>query len=58
MYTYVTKGGAMAKFIVYPNIELAENFGFKPKELKLITEIISENQQVIIERWNEFFNNK
>lgn len=56
IHVHVTKGGSMAKFVVFPEIFLAENYGFKPKELKIITEIITENQQVIIERWNEFFN--
>ncbi len=31
-------------------------FGLKPAELKLVESIIEENQEVIAEHWNLFFN--
>lgn len=35
---------------------MVENHGFKKNELRMIEAIIDENQHIIIERWNEYFN--
>ena len=40
----VGKGRCLAKFVVEPNIELVENKGFKPQELRLAENIIDENK--------------
>lgn len=40
---------------IFP-VELVENIGMKPAEIKLIESIICENQEVIAEHWNRFFN--
>lgn len=52
---HISKGDSEAKYNV-KNIELVENFGFKKNELRMIESIIEENQEIIIERWNEYFN--
>lgn len=42
MHVHVIKGGAKAKFNLFP-VELVDNQGFKPTELKMIEAIIEEN---------------
>ncbi len=54
VHVHISKGDAEAKYNVH-DLELVENFGFKKSELKMIESIIEENQDIIIERWNEFF---
>lgn len=55
IHVHVKKGGALAKFNIDP-VELVENHGMKPAELKLIESIIEENVEVIAEHWNNHFN--
>jgi len=52
---HVIKDGCKAKFQVLP-ITLVENNGFKPSEIKMIESIIKDNQEVIAEHWNKYFN--
>lgn len=52
LHIHVIKGGHKAKFSLFP-VQLVENYGLKPAELKLVESIIEENQA---EHWNRFFN--
>ena len=52
----VKKGGAMVKYNILP-ISLVYNHGFKPSELKMIEEILEDNEEIIAQHWNTFFNN-
>lgn len=56
IHVHVVKGDAKAKYGLFP-IELIDNQGFKPSELKLIESIIEENVETIAEHWNKYFNN-
>ena len=56
IHVHVVKGGSKATFELFP-VELIENQGFKPSELKLIESIIEENVETISEHWNKYFNN-
>lgn len=56
IHIHVVKGDFKAKFSVFP-VELIENQGFKPREIKLIASIVKENQEIIAEYWNRYFNN-
>lgn len=55
IHVHVGKGDAKAKFTIFP-VELVKNQGFKKSELKLVESIIEENQEIIAEHWNKFFN--
>ena len=55
MHVHVIKDGKRAKFTISP-VMLVENQGFRPTELKLVESVIEENQEVIAEHWNRFFN--
>ena len=56
IHVHVLKGGNKAKYSLFP-IELIDNQGMKPSELRMIEQVLSENQEVIAEHWNRFFNN-
>jgi hypothetical protein len=54
-HVHVVKGNQKCKYWLEPNIELAENKGFKEFELKEINKIINENEQKFKDRWNSHF---
>lgn len=54
IHVHVSSGDGEARFQLEP-IQLIENKGLKPKELKIAELAIEENKEVIKERWNEFF---
>lgn len=56
IHVHVVKGTSRAKYNLFP-VELINNQGFKPSELKLIESIIEENVETISEHWNTYFNN-
>lgn len=56
IHIHVTKGDVNAKFTIFP-VALVQNNGLKLSELKLVESLIEENQEVIAEHWNKFFNN-
>lgn len=43
---------------VLPKVELIENKGLTASELKKVIGAVEENKDIIIERWNDFFNTK
>ncbi|MCO5247841.1 MAG: DUF4160 domain-containing protein [Chitinophagales bacterium] len=56
IHIHISKGGAEAKYDILPKLRLIRNEGFKKGELKMIEAIIEENEEIIIERWELFFN--
>ena len=55
LHIHVLKGGNKAKYSLFP-VSMVDHQGFKPAELKLIETIIGDNQEIIAERWNSYFN--
>jgi len=55
LHIHVLKDGHKAKFSLFP-VNLVDNQGFKPAEIKLVESIIEENQEIIAQHWNRFFN--
>jgi hypothetical protein len=58
IHVHVVKDDAEAKFSVLPEIAMIYNHGLKASDLKKAKDLITENAEIIIERWNEFFNDK
>jgi len=54
VHIHIAKDNKYAKFWLEP-ITLAKNYGFISKELKLMKNLIIENQDIIKEKWNEYF---
>lgn len=55
IHVHVIKGNISAKYTLFP-VTLVKNNGLKSSELKLVESIIDENQEIIAEHWNKFFN--
>lgn len=55
IHVHVIKGDISAKFTLFP-VALIKTNGLKSSELKLVESVIEENQEVIAEHWNKFFN--
>lgn len=55
IHVHVVKGKQRAKFTIFP-VQLVENNGLKKSELKMVEAIIEENEEIIAEHWNNFFN--
>jgi hypothetical protein len=53
-HIHVKRDRQIAKFWLSP-ISLAKNRGFKEHELNRIVGLIEENQQKLLEAWNEHF---
>lgn len=51
---HIENGDGRAKIAVSPKIELVENKGIKPADLRKAIEIVGIYQAEIIEKWNEF----
>lgn len=58
MHVHVDKGEDEAKVWIEPKIELAENHGFSPREIKFILKTIEEHERAIRKKWNDHFNIK
>ena len=55
-HVHVERDDKTAKFWLYP-VALARNNRFNNRELKRIEQIVRQNAQVWIERWNREFGN-
>lgn len=55
IHVHVVKGDSMAKFSIN-SVTLIENYGMSNSEVKMIESIIEENEEIIAEHWNNFFN--
>ena len=53
-HVHVDRDDSSAKFWLNP-VALVVNFGFPARELRAIEKIVRENQQKLIEAWNEYF---
>jgi hypothetical protein len=62
VHVHVVKGQGPicenAVFQVLPEICMLKNDGLKSNELRLAEMVIEENKEIIIEHWNNFFNQK
>ena len=54
-HIHVERDENEAKYWLDP-VRLARSFGFPAKELNTIERLVLANQQLLLERWNEFFN--
>ena len=54
VHVHVQNGDGRAKIIV-SNLEVVENNGIKPKDIKKALTIVEEYREDIIKAWNEYF---
>jgi len=55
IHIHVVKGNATAKFTLFP-AKMVKNNGLKQSEIKIIEAVIEDNQEIIAQHWNRFFN--
>ena len=55
-HIHIENGDRTAKFYL-ESAELVKSFGFKSNELKQIRTLVEENQELLIQKWDEYFNN-
>jgi len=55
MHIHVVSNDGEAKFLLEPEIELAVNFHFSRKQLKLLESLIEEHYDEFINAWKEHF---
>lgn len=58
IHVHVIKGDAEARFQVVPEVDLLDNRGLKPAELKLAESLVEENKETIVFNWKNFFDKK
>ena len=57
VHVHVQKAEKIAKFwLLKKEVALAESYGFKSSELTELIKVIAQNENMIMERWNEYFN--
>lgn len=54
IHVHIRRDDCMVKFWIRP-VRLAVNYGYSPKELRVIEKLVEENQDEIEIKWNEFF---
>ena len=53
-HVHVDRDDQSAKFWLAP-VRLALNLGFSPQELRRVQHLLSENEESLMEEWNERF---
>ena len=56
IHVHVKNSDGTAKFEVKP-VHLVENKGMKSKDLKIAEEVITENEDLIVKHWKDYFKN-
>lgn len=55
-HIHVQRGRLLAKFWLKP-ISLASSVGFAAQGLRMLLTIVTANQKIFVETWDEFFGN-
>jgi hypothetical protein len=53
-HIHVDRDDSSAKFWLQ-KVDLADNSGFAKKELNELHQIVNQNQQYLLDQWNEYF---
>jgi Domain of unknown function (DUF4160) len=56
-HIYIDRDGSTAKFWLQQG-SLAKNIGFSAKEMPKLQSIVEENQEKLLEVWNEYFSSQ
>lgn len=55
VHIHVRKGESVAKFWILPEVSLFSSWGMSPHELSMLEDIVGEQKEQIVEKWNEYF---
>lgn len=53
-HVHIDRDRDSVKFWLLP-VSLARNIGFSAKELRNIEKIVRDNQEILLEAWNDYF---
>ena len=56
-HIHIEKAEKTAKFNL-ENVELVKSSGFNSTQLKTMRNLVEVNQELLIQKWDEFFSNK
>ena len=54
IHVHLENADGVAKIALEPEIELVENKGIKPKDIKRAMTIVEQYKEEFIEKWNEY----
>ena len=57
-HVHIKGGGRDAKVWLEPEISIADNYGFNPRELSNILRVVVENRDLILRAWRDYFANQ
>ena len=55
MHVHIVSGDGEAKFWLSPEIELAKNYHFSSKQLKVIESLIEDHLHELTSAWKQYF---
>ena len=55
MHVHVVSGDGEAKFWLHPGIDLAKNYHYSTKQLKVIESLIEEHLDELVGSWTKHF---
>jgi hypothetical protein len=55
-HVHVRRERQKAKVWLEPGVEVSSSRGFAPHELNDVVRMVSENRELLLERWHDFFN--
>jgi hypothetical protein len=55
-HIHISKGDASAKWWLLPEIAEEYSYGFNTNERRIIAQVINENSESFIKKWNGYFN--
>ncbi|MEO8254108.1 MAG: DUF4160 domain-containing protein [Flavobacterium sp.] len=55
-HIHIEKAEKTAKFTI-DKVELIKSFGFNANDLKQIRNLVEDNKELFIQKWDEFFSN-
>jgi len=57
MHVHIVSGDGEAKFWLDPDIELASNYHYSKKQLKVVEKLIEGHKDELIRAWEQHFSN-
>lgn len=55
LHVHVRSASGDAKFWLVPIVQLASSSGYDPRTLRELTQVVSQNAELIERTWNEYF---
>ena len=55
IHIHVKKGGARARIVLEPIIEVDKNYGLTPSQMRTVIQLIEQHYEYLIQQWHETF---